>query len=167
MGSMAMEGDPLGVPFPADPYDPAQAKKLLAEAGYTKGVEGGRFYPYEGGYWPYGEQVMTYWKAVGINVETVLLDRPAWFANRQGGKMKGALFIDRVAPGVPFRPDLLRQLPRYQGALGSIPDRGQPEGQEGFDGTHPEDGSRENHVHPPDRHQFAGGVRSPGERESL
>ncbi len=37
---------------------------------------------------------MTYWKAVGINVETVLLDRPAWFANRQGGKMKGALFID-------------------------------------------------------------------------
>ena len=37
---------------------------------------------------------MNYWKAVGINVDTVLLDRPAWFANRQGGKMRGALFID-------------------------------------------------------------------------
>jgi peptide/nickel transport system substrate-binding protein len=94
MGTLAMEGDPYGVHFPPDPYDPAQAKKLLAEAGYPQGFQGGKFYPYEGGYWPYGEQVMTYWKAVGIDMDAVLLDRPAWFANRQGGKMKGALFID-------------------------------------------------------------------------
>ena len=94
VGTIAMEGDPNGVPFPPDTYDPAQAKKLLAEAGYPKGFHGGKFYPYQGGYWPYGEQVMNYWKAVGIDVDTVLLDRPAWFANRQGGKMRGALFID-------------------------------------------------------------------------
>jgi len=94
MGGLAMEGDPEGVLFPADPYDPASAKKLLAEAGYPQGFHGGKFYPYEGGYWPYGEQVMNYWKAVGIQVDTILLDRPAWLANRQGGKMKGALFID-------------------------------------------------------------------------
>ena len=93
-GNLAMEGDPMGVDFPADPYDPAQAKKLLAEAGFPKGFHGGKFYPYQGGYWPYGEQVVTYWKAIGIEVDTVLLDRPAWFANRQGGKMKGVLFID-------------------------------------------------------------------------
>lgn len=97
MGTLAMEGDALGVYFPPDPYDPAQAKKLLAEAGYPKGFHGGKFYPYQGGYWPYGEQVMTYWKAVGIDVDTVLLDRPAWFANRQGGKMKGVLFIDSAS----------------------------------------------------------------------
>lgn len=68
--------------------------RIVAEAGYPKGFHGGKFYPYQGGYWPYGEQIMNYWKAVGINVDTVLLDRPAWFANRQGGKMKGGLFID-------------------------------------------------------------------------
>ncbi len=94
LGSIALVGDPNGVQFPPDPYDPAQAKKLLAEAGYPKGFDGGKFYPYEGGYWPYGEQVATYWKAVGINVETVLLDRPAWLATRDGGKMKGGVFND-------------------------------------------------------------------------
>jgi peptide/nickel transport system substrate-binding protein len=97
-GSLGLEGDPLAVHFPADPYDLEGAKKLLREAGYPAGFHGGKFYPYEGAYWPMGEMVANYWKAVGITVDTVLLDRPAWFANRTGGKMKGGTFVEPLMP---------------------------------------------------------------------
>ncbi len=119
VGSLGQEGDPSAIKFPPDPYDPERAKKLLAEAGYPKGFQGGKFYPYEGGYWPFGEQVSNYWKAVGINMETVLLDRPAWMAQREGKKMRGGLFIDPVtAPTIGGRISYLFGTTSY----GNYPD---------------------------------------------
>ncbi len=121
IGSLRLEGDPMAENIPADPYDLEKAKKLLAEAGYPKGFHGGKFYPYNGPLWKYGEQVANYWKAIGITVDTVLFERPAWLANRSGGKMKGGLFIDlTVAPTIGgtmshlFGPTAYGQYPDVQ-----------------------------------------------------
>ena len=113
-------GDPETLSNPPDPYDPEQAKKLMAQAGYPNGFDGGTFYPFPGGYLRYSEQVANYLAVIGIKTRTVLLDRPSFYAKRRGGKMKGALFIDpSPAPTINAR---LSYLFGPKGSYGNYPE---------------------------------------------
>lgn len=87
-GTAGLLGDPETLPIPPDPYDPERAKKLLAEAGYPTGLQGGKYYRYAEAHGQTAQQVANYWKAVGINVETIMMDTPSFTAFSRSGKMK-------------------------------------------------------------------------------
>jgi peptide/nickel transport system substrate-binding protein len=86
------------VPFDPPAYDPARAKKLLAEAGYPNGFDGGDFYPFPP-YFSMGEAVAGYLQAVGIKTRVRTMERAAYFSAWQDKKLHGVILVITAAMG--------------------------------------------------------------------
>jgi peptide/nickel transport system substrate-binding protein len=78
----------FSLPLDPYPYDPAKAKRLLAEAGYPNGFEAGELHQLPP-YFALGEAIAGYLQAVGIRLKMRMTERGAFFALISSKKAKG------------------------------------------------------------------------------
>ena len=90
-GGVVLRNFEYALPIEPDPYDPARAKKLLAEAGYPNGFDGGDLVP-SPPYFATGEAIINYLGAIGIRTRMRSMERAAFLAARQSKKLKGVCF---------------------------------------------------------------------------
>jgi len=85
-------------PAPPYPYDTARAKRLLAEAGYPSGFDAGDFFC-DLQVCPWGEAMLTNFKAVGIQLKLRPLERAAYFKGVAERKYRNVLYLFAGASG--------------------------------------------------------------------
>jgi peptide/nickel transport system substrate-binding protein len=88
VGNIIPQRFEFALPIEPYPYDPARAKRLLAEAGYPNGFDAGELYPYPP-YFTLGEAVANYLGAVGIKVKLRTMERAAFQSARLAKQLRG------------------------------------------------------------------------------
>lgn len=87
-GNIIPRGFEFALAIEPYPYDPAKAKKLLAEAGYPNGFDAGELHQIPP-YFSMGETIIGYLGAVGIKLQMRPMERAAFFAAWGTKKLRG------------------------------------------------------------------------------
>ncbi len=97
-GSIIPSAFEFALAIPAYPYDPARAKKLLAEAGYPNGFDGGEF-ACDASYSSVAEAIGNYLAAVGIRTKMRPMERAAFLGNWREKKITSIMYTGAGGQG--------------------------------------------------------------------
>jgi peptide/nickel transport system substrate-binding protein len=86
------------LPVEPAPYDPARAKRLLAEAGYPNGFDAGDFNPTPP-FFTMAEAVANYLASIGIRTQMRTMERAAFMSAWRDKKFKGLIMAATAAGG--------------------------------------------------------------------
>jgi peptide/nickel transport system substrate-binding protein len=97
-GSIVPRQFDFALPLEPYPYNPAQAKRLLAEAGFPQGFDAGDVTPIPP-FTSMGEAVANYLGAVGIRTRVRVMERAAFFSAWKDKKIRGVIVGGTAAQG--------------------------------------------------------------------
>src|SRR6058998_3088637 len=120
-GNVVPKSFEFALPLEPYPYDPAKARKLLAEAGFANGFDAGDLHPWPP-YFSTGEAIVANLGAVGIRTRLRTMERAAFYSALASKKLKGiCMCIDAVYGNASSR---LSQIVPAEGAYayGAYPD---------------------------------------------